>query len=149
RRSISGFNTRPTIPTRRVQRWYRSSGTRRPSAGQQAQSSVSAEMLYFTMILGVLEILRSIFLPDDEAAVLVREVRLHRREGGAGREPRLLLRRQRRQPRQFREAREIALAHREVPAVQMQPTAEDVLARFEDDLPVREIRFPLPLRELV
>src|SRR5439155_393534 len=67
-------------------------------------------------ILGVLEILRAILLPDDEAAVLVCQVRLHRREGRAGREPRLFLRRQRRQAGQFREAREIALAHREVPA---------------------------------
>src|SRR2546427_1722598 len=90
-------------------------------------------------ILRVLEILRSILLPHHETAVVVRLIYLHRRERGAGREPRLLLRRQRRKTRQFREAREIAFTKREVPAVQMQPAAQDVLARFVDDLPVREV----------
>ncbi len=46
-------------------------------------------------ILRVLEILRSILLPHHQAAVVVRLIHLHRRERGAGREPRLLLRRQR------------------------------------------------------
>src|SRR5207253_10874057 len=31
----------------------------------------------------------------------------------------------------------------------MKPSAQDVLSRFENDLDVREIRFPLPLRDLV
>lgn len=47
-------------------------------------------------MLRTLEILRLVLLPEDDASVLVREVHLHRRDCGARREPRLLLRRQRR-----------------------------------------------------
>src|SRR6266704_4867212 len=36
-----------------------------------------------------------------------------------------------------------------MPAVQMQATAQDVLARLVDDLSVREVRFSFPFRELV
>ncbi len=100
-------------------------------------------------VLRALELLRAVLLPDREAAVLVRLVHLHRGDRRARREPRLLLRRERRESRQFREPREVALPEREVPAVQVQPPAQDVLPRLVDDLPVREVGLRLLLRELV
>jgi hypothetical protein len=100
-------------------------------------------------ILRTLEFLRAVLLPDREAAVLVRLVHLHRGDCCARREPRLLLRREGRQTRQFRESREVALAEREVPAVQMQSSAQDVLPRLVDNLPVREVGLRLLLRELI
>ena len=86
-----------------------------------------------------LEILRLVLFPEDDASVLVREVHLHRGDRGARRQPCLLLRRQRREAREFREARELALSEREVPAVQMDASAEAVLPGLVDDLPVGEV----------
>jgi len=95
-------------------------------------------------LLRALERLRQVFLPEDGDAVLVREVRLHRGERRAGRESRLLLWRQCGQPRELHEPREPALPHRKVPAVQVEASLEQVLARLVHDLPVREVRFRRP-----
>jgi len=98
-------------------------------------------------VLGGLEILRAVLLPDHEAPVADREVHLHRADRRARSEPRLLLRHQEREAGQFREPCHRALPIREVASVQVQPALQEVLARLVHDLPIREIRLPPPLDE--
>jgi len=99
--------------------------------------------------LGGFEFFRDVLLPHHEHAVPQRHVHLHRADRGPGREPRLLLRHQRREAGEFREPRHRTLPICEVAAVEVEPPLQEVLSGLVHDLPVREVRLPPPLDEPV
>ena len=100
-------------------------------------------------VLRGLEVLRAVLLPNHETPVPGREVHLHRADRGPRREAGLLLGHQQGHAGELREPRHRGLPVREVPAVQVEPPLQEVLPRLVHDLPVREVRLPPPLDELV